>query len=82
MSESKTVVLNLRLAPATMTALEARATEQRQPVRRMAAMIIEDAVAKQRLALAAPLAPARAPIGQQEVQPWFKGAKGQAAGKR
>lgn len=42
MSETKNVVLTIRLAPSVMGDLSERAKQQRQPVRRLAAMIISD----------------------------------------
>lgn len=47
MSESKTVVVTIRLAPSVMAALTARAAQDRQPVRRLAAFMIEDALARE-----------------------------------
>lgn len=75
MSESKSHVLNIRLTPVVMAALTARADAERQPVRRLAALIIEDALSKPRAAYAAPLAPAPRSIGSDEVEPRFRNPK-------
>lgn len=69
-TDSKTVVLNLRLTPAVMETLTERAAQDRQPVRRMAAMIIEDALAKPQLARVAPLYVATP--GNGDVTPRFR----------
>jgi hypothetical protein len=44
MSETRSIVVNVRLTPMVMAALTAKAVSERQPVRRMAALLIEDAV--------------------------------------
>lgn len=74
MSETKTVVLTLRVSPAVMALLEARAAAERRPARSMATMLLEDALAKQRLAHVAPLMPVR-PTVDTEVTPRFRPAK-------
>lgn len=44
MDEQKTIVVSIRMTPATMAALKERAAEERQPARRMATLLIEDAL--------------------------------------
>lgn len=44
MSDSKTTVISVRLTPAVHAALSARASNERQPLTRLAALLIEDAV--------------------------------------
>ena len=62
MSDAKTVVLNLRLSPSIKAALDQRAAAERRPVSAMAALLIEEALTRPRLAHAAPLGEMKAPM--------------------
>jgi hypothetical protein len=42
MDGSRSLVVNIRVSPELMDALRSRALEERQPVRRMAVLILED----------------------------------------
>ena len=69
-SESKSSVLNIRLAPPVLEKLTQRAADERRPIRQLAALLIEDALNRPRLAQAAPLVvPAKTP-----VEPFFRPA--------
>ena len=54
MSDPKTTVISVRLTPAVHAALSDRAAKERQPLTRLAALLIEDAVVP-RPKLAAPV---------------------------
>lgn len=69
MSESiKSAVLNIRLSPIVLERLTQRAADERRPIRQLAAVLIEDALMRPRLAQAAAfVVPAKA-----AVEPFFR----------
>lgn len=67
---NKPQVVSVRLTDVMMAALKVRADAERQPVSRMASLIIEDALAKPQWARAAPLAVPVPPSN--EVMPRFR----------
>lgn len=71
MSDLKSAVFSVRLTSAILSSLQARAGVERRTVRAMAALLIEDGLARPRLAMAAPLA-----VISNEVEPRFKASKG------
>jgi hypothetical protein len=66
MSE-KTVVISVRLTPAVHAALTERAHTDRQPITRMAALLIEDGLSRQVVASVVPIAQRKA-----DVPPFFR----------
>lgn len=71
MTDQKTIVISVRLTPALHATLASRATSDRQPLTRMAALLIEDALTRPRLAQAAPMVvPAKT-----AVAPFFRTPK-------
>ena len=63
----KTVVISVRLTPAVHAALTERAKTDRQPVTRMAALLVEDGLSRQAVASVVPIAQAKT-----SVAPFFR----------
>jgi hypothetical protein len=72
--DPKIKVISVRLTPAVHAALTTRATNDRQPLTRMAALLIEDGLARQAVASAVPLAtPALSAVRvKSEIEPFFR----------
>jgi hypothetical protein len=71
MSDQKTTVISVRLTPAVHAALSARAVADRQPLTRMAALLIEDGLGRKLVASVVPLATTR----PAQVEPNFRPVK-------
>lgn len=63
----KTIVISVRLTPAIHAALTERAQSDRQPVTRMAALLIEDGLGRQIVASVVPIGQPKA-----HVPPFFR----------
>lgn len=77
MADQKTIVISVRLTPAVHAALAVRAAMDRQPVTRMAALLVEDGLARKTVASVVPLTvPSLSNVRvHPEVQPFFRPEK-------
>ena len=71
-----TAVFTIRLTPAVLALLKARAESERRTYRALAGILIEDGLTRQRAAGGLPTAPTAPSLARTEVTPRFKVGKG------